>query len=100
MKKQHTLAFYTLGCKLNYSETAAISNQLQAGGYAIADFREHADTYVINSCTVTSNAEKRCRELIRKARRINPEARVIIMGCYSQVKPEELSSMPGVSGFG
>ncbi len=97
MKKQHTLAFYTLGCKLNYSETAAISNQLQAGGYAIADFRAHADTYVINSCTVTSNAEKRCRELIRKARRINPKARVIIMGCYAQINPEELCSLPGVS---
>ncbi len=97
MEKKQTLAFYTLGCKLNYSETAAISNQLQASGYAVADFREHADTYVINSCTVTSNAEKRCRELIRKARRINPDARVVIMGCYSQVKPEELSSMPGVS---
>ncbi len=97
MEKPHTLAFYTLGCKLNYSETASISNQLQARGYAIADFRERADTYIINSCTVTSNAEKRCRELIRKIRRINPKARVIIMGCYSQIKPEELCSLPGVS---
>ncbi len=97
MTKQKILAFHTLGCKLNYSETAAICSQMQAMGYAIAEFHEHADIYVINSCTVTSNAEKRCRELIRKAGRINPEARVIIMGCYSQIKPEELTSMPGVS---
>jgi len=68
-----------------------------ARGYEIVNPKERADVYVINSCTVTKNAEKRCRELIRKAMRLNPEAHVIIVGCYAQIKPEELTSIPGVS---
>ncbi len=95
--KNKILAFHTLGCKLNYSETASIAKHLQDAGYKVADFRDRADIYVINSCTVTRNAEKRCRELIRKARRNNPDAQVIIMGCYSQVNPEELTDISGVS---
>ena len=92
-----TLAFHTLGCKLNYSETSSISREMVARGYEIVNPKERADVYVINSCTVTKNAEKRCRELIRKAMRLNPEAHVIIVGCYAQIKPEELTSIPGVS---
>jgi len=92
-----TLAFHTLGCKLNFSETSSISRDMVARGYEIVNPKERADVYVINSCTVTKNAEKRCRELIRKAMRLNPEAHVIIVGCYAQIKPEELTSIPGVS---
>ncbi len=92
-----TLAFHTLGCKLNFSETSSISRDMVARGYEIVNPKERADVYVINSCTVTKNAEKRCRELIRKAMRLNPEAHVIIVGCYAQIKPEELASIPGVS---
>ncbi len=93
----NTLAFHTLGCKLNYSETSSISKEMVARGYEIVNPKERADVYVINSCTVTKNAEKRCKELIRKAMRLNPEAHVIIMGCYSQIKPDEIASIPGVS---
>ncbi len=92
-----TLAFYTLGCKLNYSETSSISKEMVARGYEVVDPKAKADIYVINSCTVTRNAEKRCRELIRKAMRTNPEAHVVIIGCYAQLKPEEIASIPGVS---
>lgn len=97
MQGKRTIAFNTLGCKLNFSETDAISRNFANGDYAVVPFTESADIYVINSCTVTKNAEKRCRELIRKATRTNPEAHVAVIGCYSEIKSQELAAIPGVS---
>ncbi len=97
MGKRKTIAFNTLGCKLNFSETDAISRQSDAGVYTIVPFKEHADIYVINSCTVTKNAEKRCKALIRQAMNNNPAAHVAVIGCYSQINPKELLEVPGVS---
>ncbi len=97
MEQKKRIAFNTLGCKLNFSETDAISRQFGTGSYAIVPFKESADIYVINSCTVTKNAEKRCKTLIRQAMKNNPEAHVAVIGCYSQINPEELMNVPGVS---
>ena len=97
MVEQKKIAFHTLGCKLNFSETDAISRQFADDGYALVDFSEPADIYVINSCTVTKNAEKRCKTLIRQALKTNELAHVVVMGCYSQIKPAELFAIPGVS---
>lgn len=96
MEKIKTIAYHTLGCKLNFSETSSISRQFGSQGYSQVDFSEPADLYVINSCSVTSNAEKRCRALIRKAMRTNPTAHVAVIGCFSQISPEALKSIPGV----
>lgn len=97
MEKEKKIAFHTLGCKLNFSETSTISRQAAPAGYTQVDFTEPADIYVINSCTVTRNAEKRCKSLIRQALRHNPDARVAVIGCFSQINPDELSAIPGVS---
>lgn len=97
MVEQKKIAFHTLGCKLNFSETDAISRQFADDGYVLVDFSEPADIYVINSCTVTKNAEKRCKTLIRQALKTNELAHVVVMGCYSQIKPAELFAIPGVS---
>jgi threonylcarbamoyladenosine tRNA methylthiotransferase MtaB len=90
------IAFQTLGCKLNFSETSTLSRQAFSGGYEKVDFSEQADVYIINSCSVTRNAEKRCKELVKKAMKINPDAHVAIIGCYSQINPEEIKKIPGV----
>lgn len=97
MQKNKTIAFHTLGCKLNFSETASISRQLEDRHYTRVGFHQAADIYVIHSCTVTKKAEKKCRELIKKAIKTNPSAHIAIMGCLSQLKPEEMASMKGVS---
>lgn len=97
MQRKKTIAFNTLGCKLNFSETDAISRDFANGQYSIVPFNSAADIYVINSCTVTKNAEKRCRELIRKATKNNPEAQVAVIGCYSEVSSKQIASIPGVS---
>lgn len=96
--QEHTgrVAFYTLGCKLNYSETSAISRQFSTHGYRVAEWSEVADLYVINTCSVTDNADKKCRNVVRQALRQNPEARVVVIGCYAQLKPEEIASIEGV----
>ena len=91
------IAFHTLGCKLNFSETASISRRFAGERFHEVGFREVADLYVIHSCTVTANAEKRCRELIRKAHRTNPDAHIAVIGCYAQLESDELAAMPGVS---
>ena len=91
-----TVAFHTLGCKLNYSETSALSRLLTAEGFAKKDFDEVADVYVINTCSVTENADKECRYLVRKLRRQAPESMVVITGCYAQLKPKEIAEIPGV----
>lgn len=91
------VAFYTLGCKLNFSETSTIARQLQDAGYGRVAFEEDPDVFVINTCSVTDNADKKCRAIVRKALRINPEAVVIVIGCYAQLKPKEIAEIPGVN---
>ena len=95
MKKQK-IAFHTLGCKLNFSETSAISRSFSHDGFEQVGFDDQADIYVINSCSVTKNAEKRCKAFIRQAIKRNPQAFVAVVGCYSQINPEELKKVPGV----
>ena len=96
MNQYKKVAFYTLGCKLNFSETSTISRTFEDGGYAKVDFNETPDVYVINTCSVTENADKKCKQLVRKALDINPNAFVTIIGCYAQLKPEEIAVIPGV----
>jgi len=96
MGKKRKIAFHTLGCKLNYSETSSISRQFGVEEFEHVDFKDEADIYVINSCTVTKNAEKTCKALIRKALRTNPVAHVAVIGCFSQINPEELKAIEGV----
>lgn len=91
------VAFYTLGCKLNFSETSTIARQLVEAGYARVSFEAHPDVFVINTCSVTDNADKKCRAVVRKALRVNPEAVVIVIGCYAQLKPTEIAAIPGVN---
>lgn len=93
MKK---VAFYTLGCKLNYSETSTISRMFEEKGYKKVDFTETPDIFIINTCSVTDNADKKCRKIVREARNISPEGFVAIIGCYAQLKPKEISEIPGV----
>lgn len=90
------VAFYTLGCKLNFSETSTIGEQFLKRGYEIVDYKEKADIYVINTCTVTDNADKECRQVVRRALRTNPEGYVVVTGCYAQLRPEEISKIDGV----
>ena len=89
-------AFYTLGCKLNFSETSTISRQLTDLGFSKAEFNEGADVFVINTCSVTENANRECRRIIRKAKKISPSSTVIVTGCYAQLKPEAISCIDGV----
>ncbi len=93
MKK---VAFYTLGCKLNFSETSTIARGFQSDGYERVDFAEHADMYVINTCSVTENADKRFKSIVKQALKINPKAFIAAIGCYAQLKPEELAEVNGV----
>jgi len=91
-----TAAYYTLGCKLNFSETSTISQSLSDSGYAKVEFDSGADVYVINTCSVTESANKKCRNIVRKALNYNPEAYVIVIGCYAQLKPQEIADIKGV----
>ena len=93
MKK---VAFYTLGCKLNYSETSTISRMFEQKGYKKADFTDTPDIFIINTCSVTENADKKCHKIVREARAISPNAYVAIIGCYAQLKPQEIANIPGV----
>ena len=93
---QKTVALHTLGCKLNFSETTALGRMLENDGFAKKDFDEIADVYVINTCSVTENADKECRQIVRKIQRKAPEALVVITGCYAQLKPKEIAAIPGV----
>jgi threonylcarbamoyladenosine tRNA methylthiotransferase MtaB len=90
------VALHTLGCKLNYSETSSIGMQFLDRGFEIADFQEEADVYVLNTCSVTESAERECRQIIRRALRQNPEAFIIVTGCYAQLRPEEIARIDGV----
>ncbi|MEZ5008677.1 MAG: tRNA (N(6)-L-threonylcarbamoyladenosine(37)-C(2))-methylthiotransferase MtaB [Chitinophagales bacterium] len=90
------IAFYTLGCKLNFSETSTIARQMEKNGMQAVDFNDAADVYVINTCSVTDNADKKCRNIVRKALRKNEDAYVVVIGCYAQLKPKEISEIEGV----
>ena len=92
-----TIAAHTLGCKLNYAETSDTLRRLAAEGHTIVDFHERADLYLINTCTVTAVAEKKCRNAIRQAHRQNPDAQIVVMGCFAQVAKDEIEKMPGVT---
>ena len=91
-----TVALHTLGCKLNFSETSSIGRLLENDGFEKRNFDEVADVYVINTCSVTDNADKECRMLVRRIQRKAPEALVVITGCYAQLKPKEIAAIPGV----
>ncbi len=93
MKK---VAFYTLGCKLNFSETSTISRQFEDKGYLKVDFQENPDIFIINTCSVTENADKKCKKIVKEAKKISPNSYVTIIGCYAQLKPKEISEIPGV----
>lgn len=90
------VAFFTLGCKLNFSESSTVARDLLTRGFRKVDFGERADLYVINTCSVTENAERKCRKVVRQARRASPDAFIAVMGCYAQLRPQEISSIPGV----
>ena len=92
-----TIAAHTLGCKLNYAETSDHLRRLAAEGNTIVDFHQKADLYIINTCTVTAVAEKKCRNAIRQAHHQNPDAQIVVMGCFAQVAEDEIKRMPGVT---
>ena len=91
-----TVAFHTLGCKLNFSETSTISRDFVQHGFEKVDYRDRADIYVLNTCSVTENADKEARKLIRQAKRKNPDSSVAVIGCYAQLKPDEIAKIDGV----
>ena len=90
------VALHTLGCKLNFSETSTIGSHFLNHGYQIVDFKDTADVYIFNTCSVTENAERECRQLVRRALRQNPEAFIAVTGCYAQLRPNEISEINGV----
>jgi len=90
------VAFYTLGCKLNYSETSTIGRSFAEAGFEVVNFIDAADVYVINTCSVTDHADKKCRKVVKEALKYSPKAYVAIVGCYAQLKPQEISEIPGV----
>jgi threonylcarbamoyladenosine tRNA methylthiotransferase MtaB len=90
------VAFYTLGCKLNYSETSSIGRLFTNAGYSTVDFIDTPDVFVINTCSVTENADKKCKKIVKEALKISPNAYVTIVGCYAQLKPKEIAEIPGV----
>ena len=91
-----TVAFHTLGCKLNFSESSTIARDFLNRGFRQVNFKDTADVYVINTCSVTENANRECRKFVRKAIRKSPNAFVAITGCYAQLKPDEVAEIPGV----
>lgn len=97
MSAPKTVAFHTLGCKLNFSETSTLSRTLESEGFLKKEFEDHADVYVINTCSVTDNADKECRQIVRRIQRRAPESLVVITGCYAQLKPKEIAEIPGVN---
>ncbi len=97
MAEARTVAFHTLGCKLNFSETSTLSRMLESEGFEKKEFDDQADVYVINTCSVTDNADKECRQLVRRIQRKSPASLVVITGCYAQLKPKEIAEIPGVN---
>ena len=96
MATPKTVAFHTLGCKLNFTETSSLSDIFENAGYQVINFEDEANIYVINTCSVTDFADKKCRYTVRDALRKNPDANVIVVGCYAQLKPQEIAEIPGV----
>lgn len=96
MSQFKKVAFYTLGCKLNFSESSTIARNFEDQGFAKVDFSDTPDIFVINTCSVTENADKKCRSVVRRALKINPDAFITMIGCYAQLKPSEISEIPGV----
>ncbi len=96
MATPRTVAFHTLGCKLNFSESSALARQFEQAGYGVVPFDAGADIYVINTCSVTDFADRKCRQVVRRALRKAPDAKVIVTGCYAQLKPEEIANIEGV----
>jgi len=95
MENKKKVAFYTLGCKLNFSETSTIARNFQDEGFDRVDFEEVADMYVINTCSVTENADKQFKQIVKKAMKLNDKAFIAAVGCYAQLKPEELADVKG-----
>src|SRR3989339_176962 len=91
-----TVALHTLGCKLNFTETSSIGRQFTGRGYEVVDIDQPAGVCVINTCSVTERADRECRQIVRRALRHSPEAYIIVIGCYAQLQPEEIASIPGV----
>jgi threonylcarbamoyladenosine tRNA methylthiotransferase MtaB len=96
MKTPSTVAFHTLGCKLNFAESSTIARQLKESGFQKVDFENPADVYVINTCSVTDHADRECRAVVRKAMKTNPESFIAVIGCYAQLKPDEIAGIEGV----
>jgi threonylcarbamoyladenosine tRNA methylthiotransferase MtaB len=96
MTPKKKVAFYTLGCKLNFSETSTIARSFSSEGFERVEFKEHADVYVVNTCSVTENADKRFKTIVKQAQKANPDAFVAAVGCYAQLKPQELADVNGV----
>ena len=96
ISQNKTVAFHTLGCKLNFAETSTIARNLTSNGYQRVEFDQVSDVYVINTCSVTANADKECRTIVKNALKANPNGFVVVIGCYAQLKPEEIAEMEGV----
>lgn len=96
MSTPRTVAFHTLGCKLNFSESSTIGSLFKKAGYDQVPFQSTSDIYIINTCSVTEEADKKCRKAVRSALRLNPDAEVVVIGCYAQLKPKEIADIPGV----
>ncbi|HRH71099.1 MAG TPA: tRNA (N(6)-L-threonylcarbamoyladenosine(37)-C(2))-methylthiotransferase MtaB [Flavobacteriales bacterium] len=96
MGSTRTAAFHTLGCKLNFSETSTLARSLEEAGYARVNVEDRPDVFVLNTCSVTENADKECRRHVRRFKSINPEGFIAVVGCYAQLKPEEIAAIPGV----
>ncbi|MBK7807672.1 MAG: tRNA (N(6)-L-threonylcarbamoyladenosine(37)-C(2))-methylthiotransferase MtaB [Saprospiraceae bacterium] len=96
MATPRTVAFHTLGCKLNFSETSSIRRSFEDRGYTTVDFEIGADIYILNTCSVTDFADKKCRYEVRRALKYSPDAKIVVVGCYAQLKPQEIADIPGV----
>ena len=96
MRHARTAAFHTLGCKLNFAETSTLARSLEEAGYARVRVEDRPDVFVLNTCSVTENADRECRRHVRRFRGINPEAFIVVVGCYAQLKPQEIAAIPGV----
>lgn len=96
MSAPRTVAFHTLGCKLNFSETSTLARSLEEAGYAKVRLEDRPDVFVLNTCSVTENADRECRRHVRRFQAINPDAFIAVVGCYAQLKPEEIAAIPGV----
>lgn len=96
MTTPRTVALHTLGCKLNYAETSSVRRLFENDGYAVVPFNDQADVYVLNTCSVTENADRECRKIVRQVRRLNHHAKIVVMGCYAQLKPQEIAGIEGV----